>query len=327
MICYYVHHHGRGHLNRALAITRHLDEQVTFLSSSPRPAGLRAGDRWVDLPMDVPPPGGEADDVTANGRLHWVPRHVDGLARRAAVIADVLAVTSPRRIVVDVSVEVTLLARLCGIPVTVMGMPGLRDDAAHRLAYDVADQIIAPWSVEAYRPDWLSRYGPRVHAVGSISRFDGVPRPAMPDDGVTRGLLLAGAGGSTVPACALEDLRAAAPGLEWIAAGGGSAWVDDPWPLISTADLVVSHAGQNAVADVALAGASAVVIPEERPFAEQFATAEALAASDVCVVVESWPTRAQWPALIDRALRSDRGRWSALRPEGSAARAAAVLAS
>ena len=326
MICYYVHHHGRGHLNRALAITRHLDEQVTFLSSLPEPADLRAGDRWVGLPMDVPAPSEPADDPTANGRLHWVPRHVDGLARRSAMIADALAAGRPRRIVVDVSVEVTLLARLCGIPVTVMCMPGDRVDPAHTLAYDVADQLIAPWSAEAYRPEWLSRYGSRVHSVGSISRFDGVARPAPHTDGVIRGLLLAGAGGSAVPAGALDDLRSAVPRLNWTAAGGGAAWVDDPWPLIANADLVVSHAGQNAVADVALAGAAAVVIPEDRPFGEQRATAAALASSGICVVVQSWPSRAEWPALVDRALGADRGRWTALRAVVSAARAAEVLA-
>src|SRR5690349_14237624 len=103
---------------------------------------------WVRLPMDVSGSATDAADVTAHGRLHWAPLHVDGLARRSAKLLQTVAATRPRRVVVDVSVEISLLARLAGVPVTVMAMPGDRGDAAHQLAYDVADSIIAPWSAD-----------------------------------------------------------------------------------------------------------------------------------------------------------------------------------
>ena len=141
MIAYYVHHHGRGHLMRAMAITERLNERVVFLSSLAAPDQLRTTDRWVQLPLDV---GAPARDVTANGRLHWVPLGVEGLADRSLHVLEVLARSKPRRVVVDCSVEITLLSRLAGFPVTVMAQPGQRDDAAHQLAYDVADQILVP---------------------------------------------------------------------------------------------------------------------------------------------------------------------------------------
>lgn len=325
MIAYYVHHHGRGHFNRALAITRHLTDGVVFLSSLAPPSGLRPGDRWVQLPMDVGSAGDPPLDPTANGRLHWVPEHVDGLARRAALITQTLAAEQPRRIVVDVSVEVTLLARLAGIPVTVMAMPGERDDAAHRLAYDVADSIVAPWSDDVYRPSWSARYASRVHYVGSISRFDGRERPAAAPGAGPCGLLLAGAGGSAVPADGVTDLQAAVPELTWRAIGGTAGWVDDPWPMIAGADLVVSHAGQNAVADVALAEVPAIVVPENRPFDEQCSTAAALDHAGVAVSAPGWPTRDQWPDLVARARSIDRRGWRRLGAVGAPARAARVI--
>ncbi|MCK0177058.1 glycosyltransferase [Mycolicibacterium sp. F2034L] len=327
MIGYYVHHHGRGHLTRALAISAHLSENAVFFSSLPRPAGLRDGDDWVRLPMDVPDhlaPAGDPVDPTAHGRLHWAPVGVDGLADRSALLLAAMASVRPRRMVVDVSVEVALLCRLAGVPVTVMAMPGDRDDAVHGLAYDIAEAIVAPWSDDVYRPQWLHRYDARTHYVGVISRFDGMA-PAPPSDGPRTGLLLAGAGGSEVPRDALDQLRHAAPGHRWVAAGGDGGWIDDLWPVLTGADVVITHAGQNAVADVSTARVPAVVIPQQRPFREQHATAIALAEAGIAVTAPAWPSPGDWPELLAATAALDPTRWERLRGRGAAARAAAVI--
>ncbi|HKV19293.1 MAG TPA: glycosyltransferase [Mycobacterium sp.] len=328
MIAYYVHHHGRGHLNRALSICAQLDEPVVFLSSLPRPQEVRDRDMWVRLPMDIPDANSETADVTARGRLHWAPLHVDGLARRSAKLLQTLVATRPRRVVVDVSVEVSLLARLAGVPVTVMAMPGDRTDAAHRLAYDLADSIIAPWSVDVHRPDSLIDHSDRTHFVGAISRFDGAQEQRSSGAASSQpvALLLAGAGGTEVPADALDQLRSALPRYRWVAAGGVAAWIDDLWPTLVAADLVVSHAGQNAIADIALCGKAAIVIPQHRPFGEQHATARALAETGMAVVTEAWPALRDWPDLASKAASLDSRRWKAMNVHGAAARAAAVIA-
>jgi UDP-N-acetylglucosamine--N-acetylmuramyl-(pentapeptide) pyrophosphoryl-undecaprenol N-acetylglucosamine transferase len=326
VIGYYVHHHGRGHLNRALSICAQLEEPVVFLSSLPRPRELRDGDLWVRLPMDLPDPDTAPADATARGRLHWAPLHVDGLARRSADLLQTLATTRARRLVVDVSVEISVLARLSGVPVTVMAMPGDRTDAAHRLAYDLADSIIAPWSAEVHRPDSLTEHGERTHFVGAISRFDGAnrSREASPQRPVA--LLLAGAGGTEIPADALDQLRSALPHYRWVAAGGAAAWIDDLWPTLTAAELVITHAGQNAIADIALCEKAAIVLPQQRPFGEQHATAQALADAGIAVVAEAWPRIEEWPALAAEAVSLDVGRWTAMEVRGAAARAAAVIA-
>ncbi|KUI24332.1 hypothetical protein AU196_20800 [Mycobacterium sp. IS-1742] len=325
MIGYYVHHHGRGHASRALAISRHLTEEVVFFSSAPRPRELGSEFDWVRLPLDVAGQDTEAADPTANGRLHWVPLNVGGLADRSAALVNAITDLRPRRMVVDVSVEVTLLCRLAGVPVTVMAMPGERGDAVHALGYDIADRIVAPWSEEVYRPGWLARHAPRTHYVGVISRFEGAaptPAPAGPT-----GLLLAGAGGSATPDDALDQLRRAAPDCRWVAAGGDAGWVDELWPLLSAADVVVTHAGQSAIADIATAGVPAVVIPQRRPFDEQCATAAALADAGVVVSAPVWPHPDEWAGLLSAArARNAADRWQRLRGAGAAARAASVIA-
>ena len=127
------------------SIAAHSHQDVTVLSSLPRPASFR-GD-WVWLAPDDQEP--YPRDVTAGGTLHWAPRHDPGLARRSAQILAWLADARPALVVIDVSVEVALLVRLAGTPVVVAAMRGDRSDRPHATAYDLADVLVAPWPEES----------------------------------------------------------------------------------------------------------------------------------------------------------------------------------
>ncbi|MDF2444423.1 MAG: N-acetylglucosaminyl-diphospho-decaprenol L-rhamnosyltransferase, partial [Subtercola sp.] len=76
---------------------------------------------------------------------------------------------------------------------------------------------------------------------------------------------------------------------------------------------------------LAAVGARAIVIGQPRPFGEQEATADALAAAGLAVVAPSWPEASEWPALLARA-RASTPEWSAWEVAGAAGRAAAVIA-
>ena len=177
MIGYYVHHQGAGHLRRMESITAHSHQDVTVLSSLPRPASYRGG--WVHLAPDDQDPFPR--DVTAGGTLHWAPRHDPGLARRSAQILAWLADARPALVVVDVSVEVALLVRLAGVPVVVAAMRGDRCDRPHATAYDLADVLVAPWPEESPEP-WPRHWLDKTVHLGGLSRFDGWTRPASPAD-------------------------------------------------------------------------------------------------------------------------------------------------
>lgn len=336
MIGWYVHHQGRGHLHRAQAIAAVLREEVTVLSSLPEEQWAE----WVRLERDDE---GGTRDADAHGRLHYAPVDNDGHRARMARIAAWVKAARPRLVVVDVSVEVTVLLRTMGVPVVVMAMPGERADAPHGLGYDLADAVIAPWPGGLHRPAHLERLGDRVHHVGGISRYAARPpgeaapvpaparrsghsrparSPADARDGARRVLLLGGAGGSALTATDLDRARVTSPGWEWRVAGPLGDWHDDVWPLLRDADVAVIAAGQNSVADVAAAGTRAVVIPEDRPFGEQRATAAVLADAGLAVVRDSWP--GEWGPVLDEAMRStpDWSRWGV---QGAAQRAAAVI--
>ncbi|WP_228991931.1 glycosyltransferase [Streptomyces sp. DH8] len=329
MIGYYVHHHGSGHLHRARSIAAHSPLPVTGLSSLPAPDDWPGA--WVRLPRDDDGDPTAFGDVTAGGRLHWAPVGHAGLRGRMARIAEWIAAASPALLVSDVSVEVALLARLLGVPTAVAAMRGERTDTPHRTAYDLAELLLAPWPAALPEPGWPEHWRAKTVHTGAFSRFDGrSPAPVDERAGRTRPrrvLLFMGSGGRDVSTAEVAAARAAAPGWRWTTLGGPDGrWEADPWPALCAADVVVTHAGQNALAECAAARRPAVVVPQERPFGEQAATGRALARGRLAVVAPRWPEAGDWAPLLERAHGHGGDRWSQWAPGDGAVRAARALA-
>lgn len=322
---YYVHHHGAGHLTRAVEIARHCRHEITGLSSLPRPEGWRGP--WIELPRDDIPADPAAPswpDPDAGGVLHWAPAGPGGYQDRMAVLAGWLTRVRPELLVVDVSVEVALLARLLGVPVAVAAMRGDRTDRAHRAAYDVAGLLLAPWPADSPEPSISAERRAKTVHTGGISRFDDriapatEPRPA----GATRVVsVLWGRGGGRWAPQQQAQVAAATPGWRWEDAGADG----DVWTSLRGADVVVTHAGQNAVAEVAAARRPAVVVALARPHDEQIATVDALAASDLAETSVGLPEAHLWPDLLERAVRRDGDDWSRWSDGHGGARAARAV--
>lgn len=331
MIGWYVHHVGVGHLHRAEAVSRRLGSPVTGLSSLPRPSGWDGP--WVRLERD------DATDLdpTAGGQLHWAPVQDDGLRSRMAAVSAWIQRCRPHLLVSDVSAEVAVLARLHGVPVVSVVLPGDRSDAAHLLGYRVSDALVATWP-ETARP--AVRGLPddvrvRVQYVGAVSRLEVAPSPASrsappPAPGHAeprRVTVLMGAGGTSVTAARLAAAQHQTPGWQWEVLGRPplGRWHADPSAALAEADVVVTHAGQNAIAEVAAARRPAVVLPERRPHAEQEATAAALSDGPWPVsVLTSWPEEG-WGSLLARTSALDTAAWESWCDGGAAQRFAEII--
>lgn len=331
MIGYYVHHVGHGHRHRAAALAAALDEPVVGLSSVAPPSGWTG--EWVSLDRDDA--WTEPRNPTAGGPLHWAPEHDPGLRSRMAAVSAWLEKARPRAVVVDVSVEVALLVRLHGTPVVVVVQPGDRSDAAHRLGYGVADLLVGFWPPEATGmvtglDDAAIR---RLVLLGALSR-DPVALPAGPgrrDAADPRHVVvLSGSGG-------LDDgwrqgvdrARRETSGWRWTVLGGtavDATWSSDPAAALADADVVITHAGQNALAEVAAARRPALVVPQRRPHDEQATTAQALAAGPwpVEVLPDGLPSTG-WAERLTRVAALDGSRWAAWCDGGAAERFARAL--
>ena len=349
MIGVYAHHHGSGHLQRALTVAAAIDDEVTILTSATvRPESNPDPDRIrvLALPLDHDGQGvlsGAADpdreravtrtiEPTAGGRLHWAPLGHPGLRRRTALLTEWIDRTAPFVMWTDISVEVTLAARLTGTPVVSTVLPGRRDDAPHALAHGVCSALVASWPRSAGAPVPTGAGRPLV-PVGGVSRFAGRdPDPAARGHGRPRVLHLQGSGGDGRDT-RWDAVRDEFPDVDWVELGGPRGrWVADPWAELCGADVVISAAGQSSVADLAAADAHVVAVPEERPFAEQDATAAQLERLGHGAVVGRGDTVEDLAEVVRRTLersRSTPGVGSGLRRaweiDGAAMRLAAVL--
>ncbi|KZE39445.1 glycosyltransferase [Microbacterium sp. T32] len=327
VIGWYVHHHGFGHVARFLAVHPHLRGPVRAFSSLPRPAALADDVEWVVLPDDADAvereDGSRFDprhaDPTVRGALHWAPHDHPGhrarLARIAAGAADL------RAMVVDVSAEVVAFARLLGLRTIAVTQPGERTDAAHALAYDLADRILAPWAHGAVPAGALAARTDRVVWTGGISRYDG--RGATTPDAGRTVLFLGRVLDDDVRRDA-ERLLAAAGWRTHAVGHDADSRIDDPWPLVTSHTVVVSAAGQNSIADLAAAGARAVVVAQDRPFDEQRHTACALHRWGLARVAPEGVDAAGILALVEAAA-SDEPDWSRWQVVGAAQRAAEAV--
>lgn len=271
LVGYYVHHRGAGHRIRASVVGHELrrrGNRVVALGSGG--CATRPSSAWIDLPPDDD--GTQWRSPDADRMLHWSPVGHAGYMRRMSSIAGWISVARPDVFVVDVSVEVTALVRLLGVPVVVIAQPGLRGDDAHRLAYRLADAILAPWPETSTPCEVLAEYSSKLVHTGGISRLTQRRRPtAAPAPGPP--VLLGGAAGlEEVTSDAIDRLL---PGTAPISLGG-SDWHDDVDEILGRAPFFVGHTGQNAVADAAALAKPLIMLPQKRPHGEQLALAAEL---------------------------------------------------
>lgn len=333
MIAAYVHHHGRGHLHTVSTVLGALDGDAMMLGSMPEPDSLPVRATWTMIDRDDNP-SDSFDDPTASATLHWAPRGHKGFRRRMDALARAAALADLGWI--DVSVEVALLWRLLGLPIVATVLPGRRDDLPHELVHRQARDLLAFWPSWVPVPPYLEPFVHKLRPVGAVSRFEGRQRPPQQSSDARRRpriVVLMGAGGDVMDLRVWTALARAHPALEFAILGGhGGTWVNDPWETLCGADLVITHAGQGAVADVACAGVPALVLPAQRPFDEQAETAERLAEYELATVWRGPVPLQRWNRLLagvepldTRARVASQREWERWQTGGAAARAAQVL--
>lgn len=304
-IGYYVHHHGAGHRARADAIVAASDWPIVLL-------GTGIGRDGIDLADDRPPSGrfDGADDAQCRPQaLHYAPLDHEGVRARVASVARWIAAERPALMVVDVSVEMAMLARLASVPTLCVRLNGTRDDPAHLDAFRGASALLAPFAAALdcpTTPGWVR---------DKTSYFPGIaPAPASAASVARRVLVVFGRGGTPGDGNLLVQAARDCPQWQWRVIGPATrpadlpsnlsfaGWVDSPEREIAESTIVVGAAGGGLVSAVMAADRPFICIPEPRPFGEQEATGVRLGALGAAVALPFWPDATSWPDLIDRAM-------------------------
>ena len=329
---YYVHHQGIGHWQRATALARRLRRPCVLLGTIPADRRASAPCPVLDLPDDALQDPARHGDLAGVPGLHYAPLGHDGLRRRMAAIAGWIAAQRPALLVVDVSVEVAMLARLCATPFLYVRLTGRREDPPHLAASGAAEALIAPFPAvldTAGTPPWILRKTLHTGFLASA------PGPGHAGGGI---VVVCGRGGAGGDAAALAAAARATPAHRWRVLGpvtGQGAdlpgnltllgWRDDAPAILAGADLVIGGAGDGLVAEVAALGKRFLCLPEPRPFDEQADKARRLEALGAAVVRPAWPEAGAWPTLLREAAALDPARIAALHDPAALDRAAAGI--
>lgn len=336
-IGYYVHHQGAGHWQRAVALTgalAALGRACTLMGTLEGVDTAAAPCPVLDLPDDRLADAFDGRDGTESRpeAFHYAPLDHAGIRARMGRIAAWAARTDPALLIVDVSCEVALFARLLSVPSLVVRLSGTRTDTPHLEAFRAARRLLAPFP-EALDggdvPGW-------VRDKTFFSGFLGAEAGASgPEDG--RIVVVFGRGGEGGDRARLAEAAAAVPERDWHVlgpvAGDGPipknlhlhGWVGDVRAHLGPAALVVGGAGDGLVTAVAAQGKRFLCLPEPRAYGEQEAKAEGLARLGAAVVHPGWPENAAWPGLVARGLALDPARIEALADPDAVRRTAAAI--
>lgn len=338
-IAFYIHHHGSGHLMRAISIASKLNRPVTFMGS-----GLRQHQQLIPeyvtcihLPLDV---GTGTDVYESTGSevdaLHYAPLNVKGIRDRNQILGNFFVSAFPVILIVDVSMEITLFARLCGIPTIVMRQHGYRNDPAHLAAYQSASLLIAPYpqAIQSDSLDWVDR---KTIFSGGFSRYS--EREIKEQDGNPYQIaVLCGKGGTSLSARFLNHLAITCPMYEFHGIGNMEevsihhpsnlryhGEIDDPIQVLASCRLIIGNGGHNTVMEATSLEKRFICIPEERPFDEQLHKARMLQkVFDTPIITTGELYTVDWSTLIQIVL-SKPADWDGMIDKNSLSKIASAI--
>ena len=262
----------------------------------------------IHLPLDY-------EETALTGELpqtlHYAPLGLSGIRKRTAMMTHVFEQHYPLLLVVDVSVEVTLLARLSGIPTIVIRQHGQRDDLPHLMAYQSAELLLAPFPEAMYNQPADVMLSKTVFT-GGFSRFS--LRPQVTEIVKNSIAILIGAGGSSIDESLVSEIAGQAPDFTFHIIGssgtknltGNVYWhghIEDPFELLSSCELIIGNTGHNTVMETASLNKRFIGIPEVRPFNEQVEKALSITGRTGIEIVYPADLAAQnWKELIQLLL-------------------------
>ncbi|MDN5249304.1 MAG: glycosyltransferase [Alphaproteobacteria bacterium] len=306
-IGYYIHHHGDGHRQRALAIASYAPEYFTLLGTNL--AGNCDNFDYIDLEDDKVAPGYRRHNEYLVA-THYTPIGVSSIKQLVQRITQWIAKTEPALIVVDVSVEIAMLARLCSTPTIYVRLTGNRLDTAHIEAFSNANALLCPYHrlLEANdTPDWIIK---KSHFFSNLTQFYNKQKNQQKI--IT---IVLGAGGHDLSIDRLIEIARQLPLWQLEVIGPIDAkkttqplpknlklngWVKNPETYIQKANLVIGSSGDGLLANVISANKPYICLPQRRPFEEQWAKAKRLQEIGAAIVPQG--TTINWAELVTQTL-------------------------
>lgn len=325
---YYIHHHGKGHLNRAKTLASKMDLPMTVMGSNVRLEDWSAIKDCNVLPL---PDDSIVKNIPLNrdkgtSSLHYSPLYSRNICYRFRLIADWVDQVKPTAVIVDVSSEVTQFFRLLGVPVLSIRQHGDRTDNPHLIGYESAFKLLASYPEELEQDnvlDWIKAktiYMPGFSRYSSHTLTKEMSRTSLglPFDRKIV-VVINGNGGDSINLPKVINKANKSKDWYWIVVGKiepkeiiipenvlVAGWVEDTFAYLKSADVIVASSGHNTVMEIGSARVPYIAIPETRPFDEQLNKALVLEKKGLCKVMVELPDKED----LEESLAQDVSLWS-----------------
>ena len=283
MIGYYAHSHGSGHCNYAKIFSKIFKRSLTVFTD--RDYNFDRETNVICLENENPD-GTEfhRDRFAEPPALHYAPVHMRKITRRNCIILDAIVQKKIELLIIDVSVEIAMLARVSSIPYAYVRLQGDRTDLPHINAFEGASFLLAYFPEEledATTSLWIRE---KTIYLGFLSQFSlegqNSERPPEYEEAHKPILLhLSGFGGHRSVdfenLCGHYDIYSVGPTRLSKKAVGVTqiGVVDSTRPYIQHADMILAACGLNTTSEILSLGKRFIAQPEKRHYSEQERTA------------------------------------------------------
>ncbi len=286
MIGYYAHGQGSGHCNYAQLLADFLQEKLVVFTDS----------RFkFNEDVQVVKLSDEHIDGTEFNRklyrepqsLHYAPINLRKITSRNSLLLQSVLNFDVKLLIVDVSVEIAMLARVSSIPYAYVRLMGERSDFAHTGAYQGAVFLMAYFPKEMEMedtPEWIVE---KTIYLGFISKYlfkaQSTPKPQVYNNNKKIHILhLLGFGGTEAIKYNLDPSK-----FNLVSVGPGRTHNHEPYvthmgvvdctrAFIEHADIIIAACGSNTTSEILNLGKTFIAIEEKRHFDEHGKMAEAL---------------------------------------------------
>ncbi|WP_316757562.1 glycosyltransferase [Pedobacter aquatilis] len=309
VLFYFVHAHGNGHKATFAILLPELSKyfQVIALTTNAEVSyDLRRKHEVLVLELPAKYPDGyEIPEHTFSKAFEVTPYAIEP-ALRGKAVAEMIVKYRPKAFYCDGVPEIAILFRAMGIPVVLVHLHGqFLNDPTRVFAYELADHIVAHFPVFIEQSDYP--YLAKTYYSGYLSKYHNLHTQHISTEHIDNIAILMGY--DNYDEVLLKNITCA-ENIQFTIIGNKKTYnlgenciqlgmVDDISACIK-GNVVISAAGQNTIAELFSLGKRLILLPEPRPYHEQYVHASILKEKGFALLAHEDFSCNEWKKIIKK---------------------------
>tara|TARA_Y100000782_G_scaffold4962_1_gene5929 strand:+ start:183440 stop:184465 length:1026 start_codon:yes stop_codon:yes gene_type:complete len=304
-LLYYIHHHGHGHFSRFSLLAKELQKsfELTVVCCS-RTIEEKLNDSFNVVRLED-----KWNSILGDPCFSPIERtpYSFGAQARSDQFTKLIRNKSKMLFLSDYSMELSLIARLSGVPTVIFKQHGhYLNDPLSKITIDSAELLIAPFpNLEEFNPwedktiytGFFSRYSPEQKMLDNFKDVTIIPGSSSELSDSIETLAISNPS-RVFTVIGIKDFQSKAKNV--VSLGR----VKSIKEYLNT-KIVITAAGNNSIAEILSLGINPIIVPEERPFKEQLHKAELLEKQNLAVKTSTLELKTTFEKVLAKSKKLD----------------------